>query len=187
MPKVKHSGGSKLINDFVDRLIVGSKRTLKRTDNPYQPLSRRQQLKPDSVYVSGKRNSPIRYAYRTDSMGRIRSAHARPLQLPPNNKRGWHNPRTPGKRRGDHAGHLFADMFGGSGGRDNLVSMSRDANLREMGRLEDRWKKMLTSTPPVEPHVDIKVNYSGDDLRPTSFVVYEIVDGVKKEVGRFSN
>lgn len=171
-------GESKLINDFVRRLVKGGR--VKRVGNPYAPGGG---LKPNKVYTSGKPNSPVRYAYQTDGLGRLKSAHARPLQIPPGNTRGPHNPNTPGKLPGDHAGHLIADMFGGSGGLDNLVSQASDINLSKMRKLENQWAKRIRAGEDI--NVDIRVIYDGTGRRPVGFNVYEIVDGVAKQVGEF--
>jgi hypothetical protein len=74
----------------------------------------------------------------TDSLGRIKQAFAYPLILD-KIKRATHAVNTPGKLDGDHAGHLFADIFGGSPKLDNLVSQASDINLSKMKTLENKW------------------------------------------------
>ena len=192
-PKIPASAGSKLVRDFVERLIVSGKK-LQYTDVPLNTKpGTRTTLKPDVVYTSGKpgaRNAagqPIKYVYTTDSQGRIASAHARPLELPEQNTRGPHTSTTPGKQSGDHAGHLIADMFGGSGKLDNLVSQASDVNKKKMAALERRWKKRLSKTPPEVIDVDIEVLYDATGTRPTGFNVYELVDGMSVPVGNFTN
>lgn len=156
-------------------IMAKAMRKLKWVDEPFERVGNVRKLKSDAICESGKKGTKIKYVYTTDAAGRIKSAHARPLQLPPKTPRAHHNPKTPDKLPGDHAGHLFADMFGGSGRLDNLVSQSSDVNLKKMGALERDWKKRLEAGEKFD--VDIKVNY-GKDGRPTSFVVNEtLADG----------
>ena len=183
MPKVPSVAGSKLVRDFVERLLVANK-SLRYVDAPLvpRPTKTSTALKPDVVYTAGKgaknrQGKKIRYVYTTDSKGRLASAHARPLELPPMNQRGPHNPSTPGKMPGDHAGHLIADMFGGSGKLDNLVSQLSQVNLSEIKRIEEGWLRRLNKTPPDVFDVDVKVIY-GTGGRPTGFRLSEtLADG----------
>lgn len=178
MAKVPTKAGSKIVREFVERLIVSSNRPLKYVDVPlHRPGRGPTKLKPDSVYTTGKpgaknkHGQPIKYVYTTDSKGRLASAHARPLQLPEKMERGPHSRNTPGKEKGDHAGHLFADIFGGSGKIDNLVSQLSDVNLSKMRRLENDWASRLKAGETFD--VDITVRYSPDGSRPIGFDVVE--------------
>ena len=49
------------------------------------------------------------------------------------------NAKTLGKRIGDHAGHLIADLFGGSPELDNLVSQLSRVNQSEYRKIEIQW------------------------------------------------
>lgn len=185
MPKVPSVAGSKLVRDFVERLLVANK-SLRYVDAPLvpRPTKTSTALKPDVVYTAGKgaknrQGKKIRYVYTTDSKGRLASAHARPLELPPMNQRGSHNPNTPGKMPGDHAGHLIADMFGGSGKLDNLVSQLSQVNLSKMKRIESDWLDRLGKNPAEVFDVDIDVIY-GAGGRPTGFNVTEILENGRR-------
>lgn len=189
-PNIPTSAGSKLIRDFLEGLMVANKR-LRYDPNPMiKKPGQRTRMKDDVVYTSGKpdavnsKGQPIKYGYTTDSSGRVTSAHARPLELPVDNVRGPHYKNTPGKKPGDHAGHLFADMFGGSGQLDNLVSQLGDVNLKEMAALERDWADRLSAGQVID--VDIKVLYGPGD-RPIGFKVYELVGGKRQLVGNFGN
>ncbi len=46
---------------------------------------------------------------------------------------------------GDHAGHLIADLFGGSKEIDNLVSMLSELNQGAYRKMEREWAKVLKS------------------------------------------
>lgn len=191
-PKIPASAGSKLVRDFIEKLCVASRGRLKYTDVPLNKApGTRTTVKPDVVYTSGKgaRNAhgrEIKYVYTTDSQGRVTSAHARPLELPAQNTRSRHYANTPGKRPGDDAGHLIADMFGGSRDLDNMVSMASDVNRKNMAALEQNWKRRMSGVPPETIDVDVKVLY-GADGRPIGFRVFEIVDGRGQPVGQFIN
>ena len=135
--------------------------------------------KPNVVYEAGEH----RYLYRTDEVGRIDRAYAEDLQLKLHEGRLPHNSNTPDKEIGDHAGHIFGDLFGGSPELDNLVSQAKDVNLKEYRRIERDWADALKSNPPKKVEVDIKINYEGSSMRPTSFeVVYSIDGEVRTEI-----
>ena len=133
-------------------------------------------LKPNVRYQAGEHN----YLYQTDELGRIKYAHAEDLQLKLHDGRLRHKSRTPDKNVGDHAGHVFGDLFGGSPELDNLVSQAKDVNLIEYRRIERRWESALKSQPPKKVHdVDIRIRYDGSSGRPISFDVTYKIDGVE--------
>ena len=100
--------------------------------------------------------------------------------------RKWHNSRSYEKISGeDHAGHLIADIFGGSGSLGNIVSMAKDVNLKHFARLEKRWYDALESGKAVD--VKIKVNYKGGSKRPDSFDVEYKIEGSRKTTQRILN
>ena len=84
--------------------------------------------KPNVVYEAGEH----RYLYRTDEVGRIDRAYAEDLQLKLHEDRLRHNSNTLDKEIGDHAGHIFGDLFGGSPELDNLVSQAKDVNQKNI-------------------------------------------------------
>lgn len=195
MAKVPSSAGSKLVRDFVDRLLVANKQ-LRFTETPLVRATPGSpaKLKPDVVYTAGKPGAtavsgkPIKYVYTTDSAGRVATAHGRPLQLPAQKvKRASHYRNPPGKLDGDHAGHLFADMFGGAPGMENVVAQLRDVNGSQMARLERDWKQRLSKTPPDVIEVDITIQYDASGTRPAGFNVFEFVNGKRTKVGSFQN
>lgn len=131
--------------------------------------------KPNVVYEAGEH----RYLYRTDEVGRIDRAYAEDLQLKLHEGRLPHNSNTPDKEIGDHAGHIFGDLFGGSPELDNVLSQAKDVNLKEYRRIERKWEAALKSEPPKKVEVDIKINYDGSSMRPTSFEVNYKIDGIE--------
>ena len=86
-----------------------------------------------------------------------------------------HNPKTPGKLEGDHAGHIFGDRFGGSRELDNLVSQASKVNQSKFATLENKWATAIKNGQRVE--VKIKINYEGNVLRPSSFDIQYRIDG----------
>ena len=84
---------------------------------------------------------------------------------------------TPGKQPGDHAGHLAGDRFGGTGGLDNLVSQYWLVNLSSYRKLENDWKRAIQDGKNVD--VNVRVEYNGSDLRPSSFSIEYTIDGVE--------
>ena len=131
--------------------------------------------KPNVVYEAGEH----RYLYRTDEVGRIDRAYAEDLQLKLHEGRLRHNSKTLDKEIGDHAGHIFGDLFGGSPELDNVLSQAKDVNLKEYRRIERRWEDALKSKPPKKVEVDVKINYEGSSMRPTSFEVNYKIDGIE--------
>ena len=129
-------------------------------------------LKADVTYKTGE----FDYTYKTDSKGRISNWSADDLQLTERAERLPHNPNTPGKIEGDHAGHLAGDRFGGSPKIDNLVSQSSSVNLSEYKKIENQWAKAISEGKKVTTNVEIL--YDGDSLRPKGFKVKYTIDGV---------
>lgn len=84
---------------------------------------------------------------------------------------------TPGKQPDDHARHLAGDRFGGSGKLDNLVSQYWLVNLSSYKVLENKWHRAIQAGKAVE--VDVRVEYEGDDLRPSVFYIKYFIDGVE--------
>ena len=132
------------------------------------------QLKPDTEYKTGEHD----YSYKTDGNGRIESVHADELHLKNHDGRLSHSTNTPGKQSNDHAGHLIADQFGGSPKLDNVVSQDGYLNTHEYRSMERTWAKAINNGQKVTD-VNIKVNYSGNSTRPSSFKVSFKIDGIK--------
>ncbi len=60
---------------------------------------------------------------------------------------------------------------------DNLASQAKDVNLKEYRRIERDWEAALKSNHQRKLEVDVKINYEGSSMRPTSFEVnYKIDD-----------
>lgn len=137
-------------------------------------------LKPNAIYMTGEH----KYLYETDSFGRIVNVNAENLQLKLHEGRLPHNAKTAEKLADDHAGHLIADMFGGSPELDNLVSQAKDVNKKGYYKMEMQWKKALENGQSVS--VDIKINYDGSSMRPSSFEVDYCIDG-KWKTEKFKN
>ncbi|KAB2927683.1 MAG: hypothetical protein F9K24_22525 [Leptonema illini] len=128
-------------------------------------------LKPSSKYKAGE----FDYFYETDDLGRIKSVEAENLQLTERSKRLRHESNTPEKLKGDDAGHLIADRFGGSPKTDNLVSQLRGKNRGEYRKIEDEWAAAVKDGKKVT--VRIEINYPDDGLRPQEIRLKYTVDG----------
>ena len=129
-------------------------------------------LKPNSTYKTGEHD----YIYQTNEDGLITHAQTDNLQLKTHEGRLNHNPNTPGKLKGDHAGHLFGDIFGGSPELDNLVSQAQQVNLSEYKKIENQWAKALEEGQHVT--VEIDIHYDVGNTRPTSFEVFYTIDDI---------
>ncbi|WP_245805781.1 DNA/RNA non-specific endonuclease [Bacillus alkalicellulosilyticus] len=159
---------------------VNSAQTSKTNGNnngakPYvnNPYNNKGELKPNIKYKSGEYN----YSYETDNLGRISKFETDNLQLTKRENRLNHNPNTPGKQPGDHAGHLAGDRFGGSPELDNLVSQASNINLSQYKKLENQWAAALKETPPKQVTVNLEIKYHGNSTRPSSFNVHYEIDG----------
>lgn len=64
-------------------------------------------LKPNTTYKTGEYD----YIYKTGKDGLITNAQTDSLKLKTHDGRLNHNPNTPSKLDGDHAGHLFGDRL----------------------------------------------------------------------------
>ncbi|MFC3932569.1 DNA/RNA non-specific endonuclease [Streptococcus dentapri] len=102
--------------------------------------------------------SEFEYLYQTDDLGRLDNWHTDELQLTERDVRLRHDPNTPGKQSGDHAGHIAGDRFGGSPLRDNLVSQLSDVNLSSYKKIENQWAKAVKEGKKVT--VDVNINYT---------------------------
>lgn len=107
-----------------------------------------------------------KFTYRTDEGGRVVSAKTTLDLVDVDHPRdSAAQRRLPGKLLGDHAGHLFARIFGGPGGRMNLVPMEGvKVNLGQYKALENRWRRIIEAGGTVEVFVDL--SYPGASVRP---------------------
>ena len=132
-------------------------------------------LKPNVVYVSGEHE----YFYKTNEYGYIDAVQGE-LHMKNHDGRLRHNSNTIDKEPGDHAGHLIADMFGGSPELDNLVSQAKELNLEGYANLERLWRNALLAGEQVVAYIDVL--YSENSGRPTGFVVKYAIEGSTETV-----
>ena len=133
-------------------------------------------LKPNTSYKTGE----FDYFYETDSLSRIKEFSTNDLNITSRDGRLTHDPKSPGKLSGDHAGHLAGDRFGGSPNLDNIVSQSSNVNLSQYKKIENEWATAIKNGLPVS--VKVKINYDGNSLRPTSFDITYTIDGALKKI-----
>jgi hypothetical protein len=137
-----------------------------------QPFDNAGNLKPDVKYKSGE----FDYGYETDPIGRVEKVAVGDLQQTTRSERLRHNPNTPGKLLGDHAGHLVGDRFGGSPNLENLITQSSKVNLSQYKIIENRWAKALAEGKKVSYDIEIKY-HNNSDKRPSSFNIVYYIDG----------
>ena len=135
------------------------------------PFDKTGKLKSSIKYQTGEFN----YNYETGELGRISNWNTENLQLTQREKRLNHVAKTPGKLKGDHAGHLAGDRFGGSPKLDNMVSQSQHVNLSDYRKIENIWAQAIKQGKEVA--VNVEVRYDKNGLRPTEFIVEYIIDG----------
>ena len=153
--------------------VKSSESGIKATDEKIftnNPFDENGELKPNVKYKAGE----FEYNYETDEKGRISNWNTDNLRLTEREERLPHESNTPGKLKGDHAGHLAGDRFGGSEKLDNIVSQSQNVNLSQYKKLENKWAKEIKAGKEVTVNVDIKYD---DSMRPTLFIVDYTIDG----------
>lgn len=167
------------VNEGIEELAEGTVK--KNVDDVTPDVPVKKTFVDDPFDNSGKLKSNVEfktgefgYTGETDNLGRINKATTENLQISTADRLP-HNPNTPGKLPGDHAGHLFGDKFGGSPELDNLVSQTSQVNLSKFKKIEIQWAKSINAGKKVE--VEIIVNYAGNELRPSSFNVSWKIDG----------
>ncbi|GAA1558407.1 hypothetical protein GCM10009741_74110 [Kribbella lupini] len=120
-----------------------------------------------------------KFLYRTDHDGRVISAHAVldriDLQHPRDTAA---QRRLAGKLTGDHAGHIFARIFGGPIGTMNLVPMKGSkVNLSQYKVIENHWRRLIDRGEAID--VSVRFSYDDDAVRPHKIRVrYEHADGI---------
>lgn len=158
---------SKKLNEADYKLDDNGKEYKDQTDN---------KLVPNNEYtVNG-------YSYETDDKGRIVHADGE-LKRDDDVNRNLKEQREAGgedRREGDDGGHLFARIFGGSEGIENLVPMRRIINRGDYKKMESEIAKALDEGKKVEIKIDIK--YKDDSARPDKINVEYYIDGKKTEV-----
>jgi hypothetical protein len=121
------------------------------------------------------------FLYRTDQAGRVVSARAvldRIDLLHPRDTTAQR--KLVGKLPGDHAGHIFARIFGGPIGTMNLVPMrGSKVNLSQYKTVENHWRRLIEQGEEVE--VSVGLAYVGDAVRPHRIrLLYEWADGAER-------
>ena len=134
------------------------------------------ELAPDSEYTMNG------YKYKTDSQGRVVAVEG-DLYLKDSGRKPIKDSMTKigkgSQHSTDHRGHLIGDRFNGGNGLENIVAQDGRLNQGEYKALENYWADALKAGKPVS--VEIKVVYTGDSQRPTTFVVEYSVDGVSNK------
>ncbi|WP_318714318.1 DNA/RNA non-specific endonuclease [Treponema sp.] len=147
-----------------------------------EPFEKDGKLKKNIRYKTGEYD----YFYETDELGRINLCETKELHIKNHEGRLSHNSATPGKLEDDHAGHLIADMFGGSPELDNLVSQAKVVNQKEYRKIERDWQNALAPkptkkkpNPKTQKVTDIKIEiiYDVDNVRPKEFRIEYCIDG----------
>lgn len=116
--------------------------------------------------------------------GRVSDGGTKNLQRTMRTSRLRHEWRTPGKLKGDDAGHLFGDAFGGSKEIDNVVSQFRHLNRSGYAKMEKQWMRALEKGKTIA--VRFQLEYEGDSLRPSKFNVCYAIDGLIEKI-QFEN
>jgi len=160
-----------------------------------EPFIEKRELKPNIIYQTGE----FPYLYETDECGRIIKAYAEELKISPikttnsatkKGSRFKHDQKSPGKQEGDHSGHIFGDLFGGSSKIDNLVSQAADVNtIRKNSNIETSYRKIEIEWEKAikeygngsVSNVKVEMLYEGNNLKPDKFKVSYDINGIKQK------
>lgn len=162
----------KQIEEFEERVFGKGKLGKVRKQLTTEPFDKTGKLKSNICYKAGEHN----YLYETDELGRICKCNADNLHIKNHDGRLRHNPNTPGKQEEDHAGHLIADIFGGSPELDNLVTQSKAVNQKLYRDIERKWQTALEKGEKVTD-IKIEILYNGNNVRPTAFKIEYAING----------
>lgn len=125
-----------------------------------------------SFKVSGYVDNGATYV--GDDLHRIRNFSVKDLKLTNGNPRNSIEPKIGKELKCGVGGHLLANRFGGTGGYENLVSMSKSAN-KAFSELENTWAQALKEGKKVSVSGDIR--YIGSSRIPTEFIIRYIING----------
>lgn len=112
--------------------------------------------------------------YVGDDLHRVRSFSVKDLKLTNANPRSSIEPKIGKEMKCSVGGHLLANRFGGTGGYENLVSMSQSAN-KAFSTLENVWAKALQEGKKVS--VAGEIQYVGNSRVPAKFIVDYFIEG----------
>ncbi len=164
---IKYIPYEKFLNEFPKaKKIFGKLEKMKNI----KPLSLSDDLPPNLSYISNG------YFYHTDQLGRIKYAGGK-LRL----DKGGKNFTDFGKKivcpNGKHGdgGHIIANIFGGSGGPENVVSMGQNTNRSAYKKWENTHRKALLNKRNV--YAFIEIIYEGISKIPTEFILKSSIDG----------
>ncbi|HDR7709624.1 TPA: DNA/RNA non-specific endonuclease [Bacillus cereus] len=146
----------------------------------------RKELAPNVRYITEDG-----YKYTTDELGRIVDVEAGELILQ-KGKRNTGMQVAAGREDrlpDDDGGHLIGTQFHGSGDIDNLIAQNRQINRSggEWYNMEQEWANALGGKPPKKVTVKIEPVYSGQSMRPNSFMVEYQIQGKKPVIREILN
>ncbi len=146
----------------------------------------RKELAPNVRYITEDG-----YKYTTDELGRIVDVEAGELILQKGKRNkgmqvaACREDRLPD----DDGGHLIGTQFHGSRDIDNLIAQNRQINRSggEWYNMEQEWANALGGKPPKKVTVKIEPVYSGQSMRPNSFMVEYQIQGKKPVIREILN
>ena len=112
--------------------------------------------------------------YVGDDLHRIRNFSVKDLKLTNGNPRNSIEPKIGKELKCGVGGHLLANRFGGTGGYENLVSMSKSAN-KAFSELENIWAQALKEGKKVSISGDVR--YVSNSRIPSEFIIRYIING----------
>jgi len=117
----------------------------------------------------------------TDSYGRPVHNKVTDLQFNPAKNPGGSKFRTFAFIEGDQGGHLIPHQFGGSSSLENIIAQNgQRVNQGEFSKVENIVKTLKEEGHTVD--YEVKTNYMGTDMRPSSFEPKITVDGAEYDM-----
>ncbi|MDZ4556322.1 DNA/RNA non-specific endonuclease [Bacillus cereus] len=146
----------------------------------------RKELAPNVRYITEDG-----YKYTTDELGRIVDVEAGELILQKGKRNKGMQVAAGREDRlpDDDGGHLIGTQFHGSRDIDNLIAQNRQINRSggEWYNMEQEWANALGGKPPKKVTVKIEPVYSGQSMRPNSFMVEYQIQGKKPVIREILN
>lgn len=164
----EHLGNHQIVKtDFDDNGNQYLKTVSRLTDNGAKVI--RRDLTPNTIITKNN------FTAVTDAYGRPVLNKVTDLKLNTNKRMDVSKYRDLSYRINDQGGHLIAHIFGGTSGKENIVPQLDKVNLSKMKRIENMVKDFKNQDYTVD--YEIKTNYIGSSMRPSSFEPRIIVNG----------
>lgn len=163
----------------VENLGDGVTKTLRYDDNGTEYLKEVTDTVKNTTSMELAPNVEIvkeNFTARTDQFGRAVSNKITDVQLKDTGREALSdNLKDNSYRINDERGHIIADRLGGPASKENVVAQDFQVNRSSFKQVENTVAKLKNDGHTVD--YEVKTNYVGSDMRPSSFEPKITVDG----------